>query len=130
MIVRRAPLFVAAGLLVLSIGLPWSRAAELPGDLVGGGITLVTGREHAMRVTGAVAAVLVVLGLRRRSSRTAAAGLVVATVSVPVGLGAGVGSGRVVYVLAIVIAAWAIRPETPLRQDRRWPVGRPGLQPR
>ena len=89
---QRATLLAIAGALtLLSLGLPWG--------------PFVSGADHAMRVTGAAAALLVLLGVRRAQDRLVIAGLAVAAIALPIGLTGGTGSGRAAYGLAIAVAA-------------------------
>jgi hypothetical protein len=122
-IVKRGPLLAAAALHVLSLALPWASRLEtnalwMPSfsydtgfDYSSGYFTydydvqLLYGREHLMRVTGAAAAVLVFLAVRRRDKRLVYAALGVATLAIPYGLGGAFGVGRVAYVLAMAAVA-------------------------
>ena len=127
---ERTLLLVAGALALLSLGLPWGNAPGLPGAAHPGGTTVVvnadgsidlrfdpssylpglaghtvSGASHAMRVTGAAGALLVVAGVRRAQRRLVVVGLAVAALALPIGLSGGSGSGRAVYGLAIAIAA-------------------------
>jgi hypothetical protein len=99
--VRRGALRLAGALALLSLGLPWA-GTDLAGDAVVGG-------EHPMRVSGAAAAVLILIGVRMRRGALILAGLAVATAAVPIELAGGVGSGRIAYALAIAAILSGLR---------------------
>lgn len=89
---RRTLLLALAGALaLLSLGLPWGYGS--------------VGADHAMRVTGAAGALLVLAGVRRARRQLVVAGLAVAALAMPIGLTSGAGSGRTAYGMAIALAA-------------------------
>lgn len=130
--VRRRGLVLAGALGLLSLGLPWQQIPGFPGvvipgvvvvfpggDLGSGGVSylpgvfapsipgsVVLGTGHAMRVTGVIAALLLVVAIRRHSRRTAWLAIAVGALALPLGVGQGaVMPGRTAYLAALLIAA-------------------------
>jgi len=127
--VRRGALAAAALLLLLAVALPWGIRYQsnavynvgMPDLSYVEGEPVITygtpyfsfepdnrplhGREHEMRIIGAVAALLVVAAVRRHDRRLAKVALAVAVLAIPIGLSGDFGVGRLVYALAIVAAA-------------------------
>ncbi len=92
----RRPLLLISGLLALvSVGLPWA-----PG---------LIGAQHPMRALLALAAPLLWWALRRGRQALAWAALGLATLALPMaGTGGTLPSGRLVYTLAVLVAAVAV----------------------
>jgi hypothetical protein len=128
--VRRRGLALAGALGLLSLGLPWQQIPSMPGvvlpgvvigypDGTGLGVAwvpavfvpsipggVVPGTGHAMRVTGVVAALLLVRAIRQHSHRTAWLALAAGALALPLGVGQGaLMPGRIAYLAALLVAA-------------------------
>ena len=126
---RRGLLVIAAAVMLVALGLSWGATPYVPGTLLPGQFTSriglngeliteftpgtylpgiggadVNGFETAARVSAAAGALLLAVGIRRRSRGLVLAGTGVALLGAFIGLDGGLRAGQLAYLLAVVLA--------------------------
>ncbi|HET9655242.1 MAG TPA: hypothetical protein VFP72_07800 [Kineosporiaceae bacterium] len=103
---RPRVILLAGVLAVVSIALPWSAGAVA----IGSGVSAaeLSGTTHAVRVIAPAAAALLWWAVHRGSTRGALGALLLAATALPIGLSTGLAGGRIVYLMALAVAAVAV----------------------